>query len=58
MYVSVTTASTGDEPGENATMVGEEMTGWLHGVEGFAGNRFGRHTLTGLGEKPSRDGGE
>jgi peptide/nickel transport system substrate-binding protein len=27
-------------------------------VEGFAGNRFGRHTLTGLGEKPSRDGGE
>ena len=37
MHVSVTTASTGDEPGENATMVGEEMTGWLHGVEGFAG---------------------
>ena len=33
----MTTASTGDEPGENATMVGEEMTGWLHGVEGFAG---------------------
>ena len=37
MHVSVTTASTGDEPGENATMVGEEMTGWLRGVEGFAG---------------------
>lgn len=33
----MTTASTGDEPGENATMVGEEMTGWLRGVEGFAG---------------------
>ena len=27
-------------------------------VEGFAGNRFGRHTLTGLGEKPSREGGQ
>ena len=27
-------------------------------VEGFAGNRFGRHTLTGLGEKPSRQGDE
>ena len=27
-------------------------------VEGFAGNRFGRHTLTGLGVKPSREGGE
>ena len=37
MHVSLTTASTGDEPGENATMVGEEMTGWLRGVEGFAG---------------------
>ena len=27
-------------------------------VEGFAGNRFGRHTLTGLGEKPGREGAE
>jgi peptide/nickel transport system substrate-binding protein len=27
-------------------------------VEGFAGNRFGRHTLTGLGEKPGRQGDE
>ena len=27
-------------------------------VEGFAGNRFGRHTLTGLGDKPSREGAE
>jgi hypothetical protein len=37
LHVSLTTASTGDEPGENAAMVGEEMTGWLRGVEGFAG---------------------
>jgi peptide/nickel transport system substrate-binding protein len=27
-------------------------------VEGFTGNRFGRHTLTGLGDKPSREGGD
>jgi len=27
-------------------------------VEGFAGNRFGRHTLTELGEKPSREGAD
>jgi hypothetical protein len=33
----MTTAATGDEPAENATMVGEEMTGWLRGVEGFEG---------------------
>jgi hypothetical protein len=33
----MTTAATGDEPAENATMVGEEMSGWLRGVEGFEG---------------------
>jgi len=33
----MTTAATGDEPAENATMVGEEMTGWLRGVDGFDG---------------------
>lgn len=33
----MTTAATGDEPAENATMVGEEMCGWLHGVDGFDG---------------------
>jgi len=33
----MTTAATGDEPAANATMVGEEMTGWLEGVEGFEG---------------------
>jgi peptide/nickel transport system substrate-binding protein len=27
-------------------------------VQGFAGNRFGRHTLTGLGEKLAREGGD
>lgn len=37
MHVSMTTAATGDEPAENATMVGEEMTGWLRGVDGFDG---------------------
>ena len=33
----MTTAATGDEPGENPTMVGQEMSGWLCGVEGFEG---------------------
>jgi hypothetical protein len=33
----MTTAATGDEPAENATVVGEEMSGWLHGVDGFEG---------------------
>jgi hypothetical protein len=37
MYLSMTTAATGEEPAANATMVGEEMCGWLHGVEGFEG---------------------
>ena len=29
--------ATGDEPAENAKIVGEEMLGWLDGVEGFEG---------------------
>lgn len=29
-----------------------------NGVQGFAGNRFGLHTLTGLGDRPGREGGE
>lgn len=33
----MTSAATGDEPAENAAMVGEEMCGWLHGVDGFEG---------------------
>jgi hypothetical protein len=32
MYLTMTTAATGEEPAANATMVGEEMCGWLHGV--------------------------
>ena len=37
MYVSVTTVATGDEPAENAAIVGEEMLGWLRDIEGFRG---------------------
>lgn len=33
----MTSADTGTEPPENATMVAEEMCGWLHGVDGFEG---------------------
>jgi len=33
----MTSAATGEEPAENATIVGEEMSGWLKGVEGFEG---------------------
>jgi hypothetical protein len=37
MHVSLTRVSTGDQPIENATVVGEEMLRWLRDVEGFAG---------------------
>jgi hypothetical protein len=37
VHVSLTTAATGREPAENATMVAEEMTSWLRGVAGFEG---------------------
>jgi hypothetical protein len=37
VYVSLTTVATGDEPVENAAIVGEEMVGWLRDVEGFQG---------------------
>lgn len=37
MFVSMTTVATGDEPAENAAIVGEEMLGWLRDVEGFKG---------------------
>jgi hypothetical protein len=37
MFVSVTTVETGDRPIEDATLVGEEMQGWLKDVEGFEG---------------------
>ncbi len=35
--MSVTTVATGDEPARNAAIVGEEMLGWLSGMEGFKG---------------------
>jgi hypothetical protein len=37
MYVGVTSVATGDQPRENAAIVGEEMVGWLREVEGFKG---------------------
>jgi hypothetical protein len=37
VYVSMTTVATGEEPAENAAIVGEEMLGWLRDVEGFRG---------------------
>lgn len=37
MYVSVTRVSTGDQPIENAAIVGEEMLKWLRDMEGFEG---------------------
>jgi|SRR5215212_3384372 hypothetical protein len=37
MHVTVTRVSTGDQPISNATIVGEEMHGWLRELEGFAG---------------------
>jgi hypothetical protein len=33
----MTTVATGDEPAENAAIVGEEMLGWLRDVDGFKG---------------------
>jgi hypothetical protein len=33
----MTTVATGDEPAENTAIVGEEMLGWLSGMEGFKG---------------------
>jgi hypothetical protein len=37
VFVSLTRASTGDEPIENATLVAEEMHGWLAEIEGYHG---------------------
>ena len=37
MFVSLTRASTGDEPVENATLVAEEMHRWLADIEGYHG---------------------
>jgi hypothetical protein len=37
MYVSSTRVKTGDQPIQNATIVAEEMTGWLREFDGFKG---------------------
>ena len=37
MHATLTRAATGDQPAENATIVGEEMYGWLCDIEGFKG---------------------
>lgn len=37
MYVSVTRATTSDQPIENATIVAEEMVRWLRDIDGFEG---------------------
>jgi hypothetical protein len=37
MYVALTRVSTGDQPIENATIVGEEMFRWFREMEGFEG---------------------
>jgi hypothetical protein len=37
VHVTVTRVSTGDQPIANATIVAEEMHGWLRDLEGFAG---------------------
>jgi len=37
VHVSVTTVTTGDQPIENATIIAQEMAGWLEGVDGFQG---------------------
>lgn len=40
MYVALTRVSTGDQPIENATIVGEEMFRWFREMEGFEGLLF------------------
>jgi hypothetical protein len=37
VHVTVTRVSTGDQPIATATIVGEEMHGWLRDLEGFEG---------------------
>jgi hypothetical protein len=37
MHVSLTRVSTADKPIEDATIVAEEMHGWLREIEGFEG---------------------
>ncbi len=49
MYVALTSASTGDQPSENATIVAEEMYRWLRETEGFEGLLFLSREGTTLG---------
>ena len=49
MYVALTTANTGDQPLENATVVAEEMYRWLRETEGFEGLLFLSREGTTLG---------
>jgi hypothetical protein len=37
VYVSITTTDTTGTPQEEAPIVGEEMDGWLRGLEGYRG---------------------
>jgi len=37
VFVSLTRVKTSDQPIENATIVAEEMLGWLQEIEGFEG---------------------
>ena len=49
VYVALTTAETGDQPIENATVVAEEMYRWLSETEGFEGALFLSRAGTTLG---------
>lgn len=49
VYVSLTSADTGDQPPENATVVAEEMYRWLRETEGFEGLLFVSREGTTLG---------
>ena len=49
MYVALTSANTGDQPSENATIVAEEMYRWLRETEGFEGLLFLSREGTTLG---------
>jgi hypothetical protein len=49
MHVSVTRVNTGDQPIENATVVGEEMLRWFRQTEGFKGLVFLSREGTTLG---------
>jgi hypothetical protein len=40
VHVTITRVSTGEQPLGNATIVAQEMTGWLREMEGFRGMLF------------------